>query len=92
LLTHFCFLSLRSFCSRKCFKLLWYVFTTKLPQTKYCRNLANACMMYRIFLSYIEIILLVPPILRLSKYMGCLFCINMAPIPYLDVSHSKMKG
>jgi hypothetical protein len=52
--THFCRCSLRSFFSRKYFKLLWSVLTTHLFPTKYYLNLVKGCIIASISLSYIE--------------------------------------
>ena len=53
-LTHLCCMSFKPFWVRKCLRLLWSIFTMNLPPTKYCWNLANACIMANISLSYIE--------------------------------------
>jgi hypothetical protein len=91
-LTHFCFLSFKSFYPRKCLKLLWLILTTNFPPTKYCLNFTKECMMESISLSYMEYSISKTMSFLLSYAIGCRYCIITAPIPSPDASHSSKKG
>ena len=54
LLTHFCWHSFNSFCSKKYLRLLWSVLILNLLPTKYYLNFVKVCKIVRISLSYIE--------------------------------------
>ena len=86
LLIHFCCLSCSCFYSKKNLRLLWLVLTLNLFPTRYYRNLANACMMANISLSYMGYNLSSGRSFQLSKATGWPPCINTAPIPSPDAS------